>query len=161
MRRLAAPVIGLIVAGFSGASGSGAVAPHFIMLHGDSMSRQVFVTDPPELFRFMCALEGGAEVDAPILEGRQFVSLSAFWGPPWVNYAANPRWQAEIRAAQANHHGRFYPAAKGSGAVFVSGAIRARSVPEPKTLRDFINAHSLSAECSSVLQQFVARGSGR
>jgi hypothetical protein len=150
-----------MVAAYGGAAGSSAVAPHFIMLHGEPLSRQVFVTDPPELFQFMCALEGGAEIDAPLLEGRPFVSVSAFWGPPWVNYAANPRWQADIRADQANHHGRFYPAAQGRGAVFVSGAIRSKPVPEPKTLRDFIRAHPLSAECASVLQQFVARGTPR
>lgn len=161
MRKLAASVMALIVGSIGVASPASAVAPHLIMLQGESLSRPVFVTQPYDLFQFMCALEGRATLEAPALEDRPFVSLSAFWGAPWVDYAAKPQWQAEIRADQANHHGRFYPATGSSGAMFVSTAIRVQSVAAPKAVSDFAYAHTLSAECTSVLQQFVGRGRGR
>ena len=161
MRTLAAWAIALIVGGIGGASSGSAVAPHLIMLQGESLPRPVFVTQPSDLFRFMCALEDRAAVEASVLEDRPFVSLSAFWGPAWVNHWSKPRWQAEIRADQANQHGRFYPATRGKSAMFVSTAIRVESVAAPNVVRDFAYAHTLSAECTNVLQEFVDRSSGR
>lgn len=95
---------------FAGSDEADAAAPWFIFVHGPLLAEPVLLDDWDENHALMLAIPGGERRDTKRIEGRQYLQVALFWGPDWQDYPRDAAAIARLSSAQANQHGRFYPA---------------------------------------------------
>jgi hypothetical protein len=93
-------------------------APWIIRVHGDGLSKPVFITDWHENHRFMLAVNHGASPAAGDLADRPSFEVALFWyAPRWESFLREGRLE-QLDPETAEQRGRFYPARGPLPAVF-------------------------------------------
>ena len=147
--------MGVIVAGLI--AGSGVIAwtfmgPHFVLLYGEGLRTSVRITEPADLLRLSCALEGGSEVRTELVRDRRSISVAAFWGPRWVNYSDR---RDAISPSEANQHGKYFPATGDRPALFLGTHVNFREPAGRIDRERYDYLRVLSVDCASIFDRYL------
>jgi len=96
-----------------------AAAPHIMLFQGSRLERPIVMADWQENHTVMGSLsEESAVKDRQITE-REYLDVSLFWGPKWIEYK-NRGWSVDaLTQEQANQKARLYLASGDSPPILV------------------------------------------
>jgi hypothetical protein len=75
------------------------------------------ISDWGRILIVVTEVAGARALKSSVLRGRPSLRLSLFWGPRWNEYLGAGNSPARLRPADADQHGRFYPAWHGRPAA--------------------------------------------
>jgi hypothetical protein len=114
LRAAAATLLLLMV----GAARLEAAAPRLVMFYGGPLRTPVLLADWHDNLRLVQSATAGTAEPYGRLAGRPYIRVAHFWGPEWARYVDEGNPLDQLRPEQGNEHGRFYPAFRGSDAVY-------------------------------------------
>jgi hypothetical protein len=117
MKRLLLALLVAVASLLVSASVAQAAAPRIIIVSGESLKRQIVISDWGKIFQIVAEVAPARPVSRTQLANRPRLKFSMFWGPRWNEYLASGRPASALRPRQADQTGSLYPGWRGRPAL--------------------------------------------
>ena len=120
MRRVVVAIVVVALVGLTTATAF-AAAPRLILVDRGGLSRPIVLTDWFENGTLLSEWKLARPARHTRLRCRPAYRLSFLWGPEWNDYVSSGKPLRALRPRETEFHGRFWPAWRGTKALFTPG----------------------------------------
>lgn len=118
MRRPCSLILALLILAFQVTTVS-AAAPHIMLIQGSSLEKPIVMSDWQQNHQVMTSLSEEGAASQEDLTTRDYLDISMFWGPEWLEYKTTGGSLDLLTQEKANQRARLYLARGDSPPILV------------------------------------------